>query len=96
MRDRRSSRRSHDLQVGVGQRHGIRRLSLFGSGVKRTHRADSDVDMLVEFEDGWSRGLIGMARIEAELSSLVRQRAAPSCAAAAWAGRYSVDPWPPA
>lgn len=33
-------------------RHGISKLSLFGSELKRTARPDSDVDLLVEFEPG--------------------------------------------
>jgi predicted nucleotidyltransferase len=52
-------------------RHGIRRLSLFGSVLKGTDRPDSDVDLLVEFEAGASPGLLGLAAIEAELSSLL-------------------------
>ena len=43
------------------RRHGIRRLSLFGSVLKGTHRPDSDVDLLVEFEPGAAPGLLGLA-----------------------------------
>ncbi len=53
------------------RQYHIRRLSLFGSVLKGTARTDSDVDLLVEFEPGRSPGLLGIARIEAELSSLV-------------------------
>jgi uncharacterized protein len=31
------------------QRHGVARLSLFGSRLHNTHRPDSDLDLLVEF-----------------------------------------------
>ncbi len=31
---------------------GVRRLGVFGSFLKGTQRADSDVDLLVEFEEG--------------------------------------------
>ncbi|MCH7996082.1 MAG: nucleotidyltransferase domain-containing protein, partial [Planctomycetes bacterium] len=34
------------------QRHGIRRLALFGSVLRDDFRPDSDVDVLVEFEPG--------------------------------------------
>lgn len=34
------------------QRHGVRRLSLFGSGLRDDFGPDSDVDVLVEFESG--------------------------------------------
>jgi predicted nucleotidyltransferase len=47
--------------------HGVRRLSLFGSRLKGTARADSDVDLLVEFAPGRTPGLIGMSTIEIEL-----------------------------
>jgi predicted nucleotidyltransferase len=56
------------------RRHGIRRLSVFGSVLKGTDRLDSDVDLLVEFGPGASPGLLGIAAIEAELSSLLGGR----------------------
>jgi len=34
------------------RRHGIRRLALFGSVLRDDFTADSDVDVLVEFEPG--------------------------------------------
>jgi len=49
----------------------IRRLSLFGSRRNGSNRPDSDVDLLVEFESGKEPGLIGLARIEGELSRLL-------------------------
>lgn len=51
--------------------HHIRRLSLFGSRTKGTARADSDIDLLVEFDSGMEPGLIGLAAMEAELSLLL-------------------------
>ena len=56
------------------RRHGIRRLSLFGSVLKGTDRSDSDVDLLVEFEPEQVPGLLGMANLEAELSALLGGR----------------------
>ncbi len=32
------------------QKHGIRRLAIFGSALREDFHPDSDVDMLVEFE----------------------------------------------
>jgi predicted nucleotidyltransferase len=49
-------------------KHGIRRLSLFGSVLKGTARPDSDVDLLVEFEPGRKPGLLQLADMEDELS----------------------------
>jgi uncharacterized protein len=56
------------------RKHHIRRLSLFGSTLKGAARPDSDVDLLVEFEPHAKPGLIGMAKIEIELSSLLNGR----------------------
>ncbi len=60
--------------VSICQRHRIRRLSVFGSTLRGTTRPDSDLDLLVEFEPHAKPGLIGMARIEIELSSLLDGR----------------------
>lgn len=56
------------------RRHHIRRLALFGSTLKGANRPDSDVDLLVEFEPGKEPGLLRLAGIEMELSSLLQGR----------------------
>lgn len=56
------------------RKHHIVRLSLFGSVLRGRDRTDSDVDLLVEFEPGEAPGLIGLAAIESELSSLLGGR----------------------
>ncbi len=53
----------------------ISRLALFGSILSDKFRPDSDVDVLVEFEPGTRLGLIGMAQLEMELSSLLGRKA---------------------
>ncbi len=58
----------------VCRRHHIRQLSLFGSTLKGTDRPDSDVDLLVEFEPGFTPGLIRLAGIAMELSELLGGR----------------------
>jgi predicted nucleotidyltransferase len=60
--------------ASISRKHRIRRLSMFGSTQKGTARSDSDLDLLVEFEPHAKPGLIGMARIEIELSSLLNGR----------------------
>ncbi|HEY1780001.1 MAG TPA: nucleotidyltransferase domain-containing protein [Roseiarcus sp.] len=60
--------------ASICRKHRIRRLSLFGSTLKGAARSDSDVDLLVEFEPHAKPGLIGMAKIELELSSLLNGR----------------------
>ena len=64
----------HDALIGFCRLHHIRRLSLFGSVLTGTARPDSDVDLLVEFESGRTPGLLGMAKLEAELSALMGGR----------------------
>jgi predicted nucleotidyltransferase len=49
--------------------HHIRRLAVFGSTLRGTARADSDVDLLVEFETGKTPGLIALSTMELELSA---------------------------
>jgi predicted nucleotidyltransferase len=49
-------------------------LSVFGSTLKGTARPVSDVDLLVEFAPHAKPGLIGMAAIEIELSTLLNGR----------------------
>jgi predicted nucleotidyltransferase len=56
------------------RQYHVRRLSLFGSTLQGTAGPDSDVDLLVEFEAGQKPGLLGLAGIEAEFSSLLGGR----------------------
>ena len=56
------------------QRHHIRRLALFGSVLRKDFRAESDVDVLVEFEPDARIGLITLAGMEIELGRLIGQR----------------------
>ena len=53
------------------RRHHIRRLSLFGSILRDSFRADSDVDMLVEFDAEHVPGLLRLAAMERELSEII-------------------------
>ncbi len=51
--------------------HGIRRLAVFGSVLRTDFGPDSDIDILVQFQSGHTPGLLGMARMERELSALL-------------------------
>lgn len=53
--------------VAFCQRHGIRRLSVFGSRLHGDARPDSDPDLLVEFEPGSTPGYLGLSAIELAL-----------------------------
>ena len=54
--------------------NGIRRLSLFGSALTDRFRPESDMDVLVEFEPAHTPGLLGMSRLERELSAIFQGR----------------------
>lgn len=56
------------------ERHHIRRLAVFGSALRTDFRPDSDVDLLVEFDPDHIPGLLGIARMERELSALLGGR----------------------
>lgn len=56
------------------KRNRIRKLSLFGSALKGELRKDSDIDLLVEFQPGEAPSLLDLARMERELSKLLRGR----------------------
>jgi predicted nucleotidyltransferase len=56
------------------RQHHIRRLALFGSALRPDFRPDSDLDVLVEFEQGFVPGLLGIARMERELGVLLGGR----------------------
>lgn len=63
-----------DALRGFCRRHRIRRLSLFGSATASSFRADSDVDVLVEFFPGPKPGLLRIAQMEMELGGLLGGR----------------------
>jgi len=56
--------------------HGnhIRKLSFFGSVLTPRFRADSDVDLLVEFEEGRVPGFLGLAKLEIELTEIIGRK----------------------
>jgi len=56
------------------QKHGIRRLAVFGSALRDDFRPDSDVDILVEFEPDRIPTLFDIAGMEQELSMLLGGR----------------------
>lgn len=51
------------------ERNHIRKLSLFGSVLTPRFRPDSDVDILVEFDQDHLPSLFDLARMETELSA---------------------------
>lgn len=53
------------------RRNHIRRLSLFGSHLHGNAGAEGDIDLIVEFAAGFKPGLLGLARLEGELSEML-------------------------
>ena len=64
----------HDKIEEFCRRHHIRKLSLFGSVIRSDFRPDSDVDVLVEFEDGFVPGLIRFSGMELELGDILGRK----------------------
>jgi predicted nucleotidyltransferase len=69
----------HDIRIPEGavedfcRRHHIRKLAFFGSILREDFRPDSDVDILVEFEPGYTPGLAFFA-MEDELSQILGRK----------------------
>lgn len=64
----------HEAVADFCERHGIQKLSLFGSAVRADFQPGSDVDVLIEFRPDRGAGLLGLARMEAELAGLLGRR----------------------
>jgi hypothetical protein len=56
------------------KKYHIRKLSFFGSVLRADFRPDSDVDVLVEFEPGYTIGYIRLAGAEIELSQILGRK----------------------
>ena len=63
-----------DRLASLCRARGIKRLSVFGSALRLEFGPESDIDVLVEFEDGRTPGLLGISRLERELSPLFGKR----------------------
>jgi len=65
--------RKEELQAFC-QQHRIRRLALFGSVLREDFRPDSDIDVLVDFEDGAEPGLFELVGMQEELSRVLNRQ----------------------
>ncbi|MBN2018977.1 MAG: nucleotidyltransferase family protein [Sedimentisphaerales bacterium] len=52
----------------------IRKLSLFGSAVSGELKPDSDIDLLVEYEEGRTPGLFSIIKMEMELAEVLGRK----------------------
>ena len=51
--------------------HRIRRLSVFGSALREDFRPDSDVDILISFEEGARYSLFDLVTMQDELEAIL-------------------------
>lgn len=54
--------------------NGVRRLAIFGSALRDDFGPESDIDVLLEFQEDRIPGLLGLAGMELELSKLLGGR----------------------
>jgi uncharacterized protein len=62
-------RGKRDAVVEAAARHGVRHVRVFGSVADGTDTPDSDVDLLVDLDDGV--GLFGVGALQAELEQIL-------------------------
>lgn len=63
-----------DKLIEFCKKNHIRKLSLFGSAVRGQLKPDSDIDILVEFEEGHTPGLFSIVRMELELTETLGRK----------------------
>ena len=56
------------------ERNRIRKLSVFGSAMRGQLGPDSDIDVLVEFEQGHTPGLFSIIKMEMELTEMLGKK----------------------
>jgi hypothetical protein len=56
------------------KKNHIKKLSLFGSAIRGELGPDSDIDLLVEFEEGRTPGLFSIVRMEMELTEVLGRK----------------------
>jgi hypothetical protein len=63
-----------DKLVEFCKKNYTKKLSLFGSALHGTLGPDSDIDLLVEFEEGHTPGLFSIVRMEMELAGVLGRK----------------------
>jgi hypothetical protein len=58
----------------ICRRYHVREMAVFGSAVKQGLRADSDIDLLVEFEPAVTVSYFDLFAMESELASLLGRK----------------------
>jgi predicted nucleotidyltransferase len=65
---------SKEKLAGFCKKNHIKKLSVFGSAVRGELLPDSDIDLLVEFEQGLTPGLFSIIRMEMELAQMLGRK----------------------
>ena len=66
---------SKDKLADFCKKNHIRKLSVFGSAARGDLQPDSDIDLLVEFEQDLTPGLFSIIRMEMELADILGRKA---------------------
>ena len=61
----------HQKLVDFCKKNHIKKLAIFGSSIKGKLKSDSDIDILVEFEEEYTPGLITFCGMQNELSDMI-------------------------
>lgn len=63
-----------DKLIEFCKKNSIKKLSVFGSALRGPLGPDSDIDLLVEFEEGHTPGLFSIVRMEMELAEVLGRK----------------------
>jgi predicted nucleotidyltransferase len=66
--------KSTDAIGDICRTHHVRRLAVFGSFARQEPRPDSDVDLLVEFENGFAPSFFSLGALSEALRSVFEGR----------------------
>lgn len=58
--------------IKIAKKNGVLKISLFGSSVRKEDNEDSDIDLLVIFEEG--RSLFDLIRLKQQLEELLDKK----------------------
>ena len=65
---------SKDKLIEFCKSNHIKKLSIFGSAIRGQLWPDSDIDLLVEFEEGHTPGLFSIIKMEMELTEMLGKK----------------------
>ena len=63
-----------DKLAGFCKRNHIRKLSVFGSAIRGDLQPNSNIDLLVEFEQDLTPGLFSIVKMEMELAEMLGRK----------------------